>query len=650
MSLHALANHLQQAGRGDDKVLIHMTPKEVKGLQSLAMAHGGSLTINPETGLPEAGFLSRLLPTIIGAGLMLIPGMQPLGAAAITGAGYGIARGSLKEGLMAGLGAYGGAGLTAGLNTVGANAAGVADDVVAAGANATTNAATNATSGIGAGSGMQNAKLAMEGGFAGPVAAPANSIANGTGAFKAANLSQPITTNQSILNAIQKPVIAPTDVALKAPGATHFYNDAAIGNIGPSGAVNTTPSYFDNVKAGFDKGTSSWKGAKEVWDAAPTGTGYGLASTAMGIMQDSQNKGIGNVKASDSYLRPYDYSIAQNEAAYAPNASTSERMYFNQPRFTARPIEKLAKDGGLLKLAVGGQPEREAAYQAVSMNDSYPMAQLNTPMYSDPSMQRPMSREVINPSGDVGVDTFTGEARMASGGVATPSESTERKYSYNPETMKFTALNTPAAPARTGLGSILGLNPTFLMTGLGNPSGFSGLAKKIQQAQAAAPVAGETTGGIAAPYIPEGQSAGGQNTTMVPNIQLQEIRTPEQQLGLEGFYDSMNQRLAEQGGYAAGGGVSTLGGYSDGGRLLRGPGDGVSDSIPASVGDRQPARLADGEFVVPARIVSEIGNGSTEAGARKLYAMMERVQRARRKTTGKNQVAKNTKAERLLPA
>ena len=106
-------------------------------------------------------------------------------------------------------------------------------------------------------------------------------------------------------------------------------------------------------------------------------------------------------------------------------------------------------------------------------------------------------------------------------------------------------------------------------------------------------------------------------------------------------------RLA-MGGYAQGG--YNLGSYSDGGRLLRGPGDGVSDSIPATIGRGQPARLADGEFVIPARIVSELGNGSTEAGARKLYAMMDRVQRARRKTTGKKRVAVNTKAERLLPA
>ena len=103
-------------------------------------------------------------------------------------------------------------------------------------------------------------------------------------------------------------------------------------------------------------------------------------------------------------------------------------------------------------------------------------------------------------------------------------------------------------------------------------------------------------------------------------------------------------------GYALGG-LGSLGGYSDGGRLLKGPGDGVSDSIPATIGRKQqPARLADGEFVIPARIVSELGNGSTDAGAKKLYAMMDRVQRARGKTTGKNKVAANSRAEKYLPA
>jgi hypothetical protein len=105
---------------------------------------------------------------------------------------------------------------------------------------------------------------------------------------------------------------------------------------------------------------------------------------------------------------------------------------------------------------------------------------------------------------------------------------------------------------------------------------------------------------------------------------------------------------AETTAYAMGGmahgGISSLGGYSDGGRLLRGPGDGVSDSVPATIGGHQPARLANNEFVIPARIVSEIGNGSTDAGAQKLYAMMDRIQKRRAKTVGKDRIAVNSGA------
>ena len=98
------------------------------------------------------------------------------------------------------------------------------------------------------------------------------------------------------------------------------------------------------------------------------------------------------------------------------------------------------------------------------------------------------------------------------------------------------------------------------------------------------------------------------------------------------------------------GGISNLGGYSDGGRLLKGPGDGVSDDIPAVIGNKEPARLAEGEFVVPARIVSELGNGSTDAGAKRLYAMMDRIQSERKKTTGKGKFSDNPKAYKHLPA
>jgi len=96
----------------------------------------------------------------------------------------------------------------------------------------------------------------------------------------------------------------------------------------------------------------------------------------------------------------------------------------------------------------------------------------------------------------------------------------------------------------------------------------------------------------------------------------------------------------------AGGGMPE---YQAGGTLLNGPGDGMSDSIPAVIRGKgvQRAALADGEFVVPADVVSHLGNGSTNAGASKLYDMMDKIRQAR---TGKTRQAPAVNANRLLPA
>jgi hypothetical protein len=96
------------------------------------------------------------------------------------------------------------------------------------------------------------------------------------------------------------------------------------------------------------------------------------------------------------------------------------------------------------------------------------------------------------------------------------------------------------------------------------------------------------------------------------------------------------------------GGLADLGGYSDyahGGRMLKGPGDGMSDDIPATIADKQPARLANEEFVIPADVVSHLGNGSSEAGAKALYKMMDRVRRAR---TGNKKQGKQINPEKYL--
>jgi hypothetical protein len=98
---------------------------------------------------------------------------------------------------------------------------------------------------------------------------------------------------------------------------------------------------------------------------------------------------------------------------------------------------------------------------------------------------------------------------------------------------------------------------------------------------------------------------------------------------------------------ATGGVMHGIGGYSDGGRMLKGPGDGMSDSIPAVIGKKQPARLADGEFVVPADVVSHLGNGSTDAGAKRLYGMMDKIRKAR---TGKKKQAPAVNVNKYMPA
>jgi hypothetical protein len=114
-----------------------------------------------------------------------------------------------------------------------------------------------------------------------------------------------------------------------------------------------------------------------------------------------------------------------------------------------------------------------------------------------------------------------------------------------------------------------------------------------------------------------------------------------------GGYDRM---VGEEPMYASNmnsGGIASLGGYSDGGQMLKGPGDGMSDSIPATIAGKRPARLARDEFVVPADVVSHLGNGSSDAGAKQLYAMMDKVRQAR---TGNKKQGREINPRKYMPA
>ena len=203
----------------------------------------------------------------------------------------------------------------------------------------------------------------------------------------------------------------------------------------------------------------------------------------------------------------------------------------------------------------------------------------------------------------------------------------------------------------------------YLMYGKAGGRAFTGDYEGYTTAAALANAA-NAGGGGEAPATPGANNSNTISgfTPAAPDTSIPDtVASPDSVNGLDakgGYYSrgKLNYRSKDMAmggatGYAMGGGLGSLGSYSDGGRLLRGPGDGVSDSIPATIGAKQqPARLADGEFVIPARIVSELGNGSTDAGAKKLYAMMDRVQRARGKTTGKNKVAANSRSDKYLPA
>jgi hypothetical protein len=391
-------------------------------------------------------------------------------------------------------------------------------------------------------------------------------------------------------------------------------------------------SFAQNLSNFFQN--PSMQGLKDYADTHPYATSAMAGLGAMGISKLMEQKKVQRPE-DNAMIRPYTYERTQRPEAYgtSPTMDSSERNYFSDQFIAGDPYKATERaEGGIASAyAVGGPVEQMAAMNSVGMNTGYPMAGINTPMYSNPTMQRPEATNVVAPSADAGVGAYSGEQKFAKGG-ATETEG-GYSYSYDPNTMQFTQLSVPTVK----------LPPASTMGGM---SGMSQAVSTIPQPVKNAGT--KVSGGIATPAMAPMQSQRPATPINIPAYQ-----TPEQQLGLNNFYDYMNQQLSGYGGYARGGNVegeANLGGYSDGGRLLKGPGDGVSDSIPAVIGNKQPARLADGEFVIPARIVSELGNGSTEAGARKLYAMMERVQNTRKKSIGKKKVAVNSKADKHLPA
>jgi hypothetical protein len=624
MSLQLAAQHMASRGRGPDTTLVHMAPQEVAGLQALAKAHGGSLTTNPDTGLPEAGFLSSILPLVAGA--FLGPaglGLTAMQAGLAAGALGTAATGSLKKGLMAGLGAFGGAGLASGLSAAGTAAAGGES---LAGALDAGLGAYPSTGTIGAG--VEVGAPIIDGANLSQITAPASSASSPINGLTFGSEGT-VAANVSPINAANiAPTVTPAPTVAPAPQSDFLsgMDSAAMENKAVSGFNAANTDSLTNAKRGLS-GLMDNPASRDAFMKNVGGTKglmqYGLAGFAP-VMSDMMTPKQREI-AEKEKLQPYRYDFNYNPVADVnqgyTGAYTGERTQFN-PIYT-----RTAAGGGLMDIG---------PVESMSRSNQSQMA----PAYAQGGVS------------DMAVNPYTGAEMFAEGGNTKAARRVEDdpyytmsgqsgeayKYLMGQGTKPVTAMPTAAmAPVQSTV------QPAAVAEQ--NPGGLMGRVMGVINPRAGY---GESdTSGMIRPYSFD-PNTGTFTAVAVPK----RVAAPAPEPAPTMDYGSFTGGGFAQGGIAslAQGGPSHLGDYSDGGRLLKGPGDGVSDSIPATIADKRPARLADGEFVVPARIVSELGNGSTEAGARKLYAMMDRVQKARKKSIGKNQVAVNSRAEKLLPA
>ena len=650
MSLQLAAKHLAKHGRGKDTELIHMDKGEIASLQQIAMANGGSLTINPQTGLPEAGFLSAILPMVAGAGLMMIPGMQAGAAGLIVGGLRTAQSGSLSKGIMAGLGAYGGAGMAGSFGTAGASQVGASATNQAASAAQGLEATQAAEAARNVASGATDMSLGQAG--AANAANAANTanyvnpnyldVGGSSAEFTRAGSSSPFSPGG--LN-----VTAPTPAPIPA-ASTPQYNIDGMGldspTTAPTAGASTTPSSFKdmNVSQRLEamKSGASFENAGNFIADNPKTAAAAALSVASGMKKDPTK-----VEPDKDMGQRYSFTGGKLEPTPAPDVPTYEdmltkqgnfgrqRQYFNSPTYTAIS-PTAAKD--LYNFANGGPVEEMSNKAMMGINTMYPMANVGMPSYIAPNQ------------------------RMAEGGEA---EESRPSYTYDAQTRKYVggpsmggASKQPqdfGASAGVALDNFANdVARDGITTPMGSvlpPSsnGIPSYAYNPQTRQYIQMAGGGISGNINF-EAPQSQNAGPLEQ-LIRAIHAKQNGGGPMEEAKKYEYNPDEQQYVQQ---QASGGLSdaryNLGGYSDGGRLLRGPGDGVSDSIPAVIGKKQPARLADGEFVVPARIVSELGNGSTEAGARKLYAMMDRIQAARKKTVGKDKVAHNSRSSKYLPA
>lgn len=541
-----MAEQLQSMGRGDDTMLVHMTPNEVNSLQGLAMAAGGSLTLNPQTGLPEAGFLSKILPTLLGVGLSFIPGVGPLMAAGIVGAGQTALTGDLSKGLMAGLGAFGGASLAgaAGLGAAGGAAKAGAGAAGGTGAGATTGAATGATATIpGAVPGMVGTQV------------PASMLTDIGG--QAINLTSGAAKT-----------LATT--AAKAPGTGFLSKFSSAAQQGlPSGILQK---------------------------AAPYAAGAGLLNTISEATAPQMPK----------------YNSEEDDYEYVPMGPGVREVRFQTP-------EQMRASGG-------------AEFPYFTPTNPAPM-----PLVEQPRRFAEGGLAAVPPQGFEDLVSFFD--------ATNPGAITASMYPTSPTTTTTPGTAAPASggevvhnfarPARNATANSLGIgdgmNPygTF---GIANFNGFDindvlnnrGYAPVSRSNQPTTPTMMSQRESESMPIRGGGGSYRG---VIAPRMEAYASGGAVDMR--DGSFVVDARTVSELGNGSSNAGIEML--SRMGGRPVRGPGDGVSDSVRASIGGKQEARVARDEVIFSPEAVRRLGGGSESKGTKKLYALMDMAHKARKK-------------------
>ena len=696
MSLQLAAQRLAAQGRGGDTTLVHMNPREVAGLQALALRGGTSLTINPQTGLPEALSLKSLLPAALGfalgpAGFGL---MSSFGAAATVGGLTALTSGSLSKGLMAGMGAYGGSSLGEGLYGVGAGAAqeaamsGLGEGASQAARNEAAAAATRdfASKGV-----MDRLGSGLSASVSNP-SSLVSSLGGGSKALQAGYmLAAPILADQAVQTTTKMPTndtgyirpytgwnpqtmsfraeepIRASSVRMANGGTTNRTSQEAFDYLmGKTPARTAAPVIVQGFQ-GPNEITGA--GGKYVFDAA-SGTYKFVADTAASTATGTTNNSFFNRLGTGG---GGDAAPAADANAPGPSGVSTTGGFG-----TMGTLGNLGQIGlGMVANALSPNNPNAAPAPVSDVNDA-----TNSTASQDSASQASdtAATATTGPSGTgasaAGAAAAAASAAAAAGmsdaAIGAASQAAADAAVSGMSAADAAAAGAAAAAAATGVATADTVGAEGMGVGsIGADASGAGPGAGPGASDGSGVGAGAGTGGAAPGDSGDGgtgaaSSAGGDGGASA-GASAGDGSGPGSGDGDGGYAEGGLFRLARGGMQSnafvvpadvmsALGNGSTKAGLAalnarlsklagGGATLIQGPGDGLSDSIPTNIDGRKPARVADGEAYIDPRVVKRLGGGSVNKGSAKLYKMMDKI---RQQAHGKKTQQRPVNADRVL--